>query len=89
MVNGSIEQEKQAVQDHRADARLDLFWHDVRFELGQLWKNPGFTLSANAALALGIGANTGALFLREGHNLWGAGDPLDYIRSENYLQISF
>jgi predicted permease len=58
MVNGGIEQNKQAVRNHRTGARLQLFWHDVSFGLRQLWKNPGFTFSALAALALGIGANT-------------------------------
>jgi putative ABC transport system permease protein len=55
---GGMEQVKQAVRDQRAGVGLEVFWQDVRFGLRQLRNHPGFTLSAIAALALGIGANT-------------------------------
>jgi predicted permease len=38
--------------------RMSNLSSDIRHGLQVLWKNPGFTLAAIAALALGIGANT-------------------------------
>jgi predicted permease len=56
--SGGVEQVKQAVRDHRAGAGLELLWQDARFGMRQLLRNPVFTMTAVAALALGIGATT-------------------------------
>lgn len=54
---GAIEQVKQAVRDRRAGLGADLLWQDARFGLRQLWRNPGFAVTAIVILALGIGSS--------------------------------
>jgi len=43
--------------------RLENFVQDIRFALRQLWRTPGFTITAIVTLALGIGANAAVFTL--------------------------
>ena len=53
-----VEQVKEQVREARTGTLLDTMAQDVKYGWRMLMKNPGFTLAAIVALALGIGANT-------------------------------
>src|SRR5437868_9069134 len=57
--------------------------HDLRFAVRQLWKAPGFTVTAVLVLALGIGANTAVFSLV--HTMLFA--PPGYARPNELVQI--
>src|SRR5882762_1969434 len=45
---------------------LETFWRDLRYGARALGKNPGFTMAAVLAIALGIGVNTGIFSVLNG-----------------------
>jgi predicted permease len=55
---GGVAQVRETYREQRGLPILEQVRRDIRFGLFQLWKSPGFTVTAILTLALGVGANT-------------------------------
>jgi putative ABC transport system permease protein len=62
---------------------MERLLQDIRYALRTLWKTPGFTLTAIAALAIGIGANTAIFTVVKGVLL----SPLPYPDSQELVMV--
>jgi predicted permease len=63
---GNATQVKEICRGMWSFASLETFWRDLRYGARALGKNPGFTMAAVLAIALGIGVNTGIFSVLNG-----------------------
>ena len=63
---------------------MQTLWQDLRFALRQVWKNPGFSLTAILSLALGIGATVSVFSVLYGAVI----DPWPYAGFDRVCQVN-
>ncbi len=80
---GGIDQMKEVHRDKRSVRWIDTLLRDVRYGLGSLRRDPGFTVVAIGVLALGIGANTAMFSLVDAVLL----KPLPFPEPERIVRL--
>lgn len=63
---GNVTRMKEICREEWSFASLETFWRDLRYGARGLWRNPGFTVVAVLAIALGIGVNAGIFSVLNG-----------------------
>jgi len=80
---GGPEQVKEMCRDARGTRWVEDLWHDLRYALRTLAKNPGFTAVALLTLTLGIGVTTVMFTVINGVLL----KPLPYMQPEKLVAV--
>lgn len=81
---GGIDQTKEAYRDRATIPFLESLVQDLRFTLRQLRKNPAFTVTATAMVALGIGASVAIFAFVDAALI----KPLPYQNSSRLLSVT-
>ena len=80
---GNLGRIKDAAHDVRGGGFLEILLQDIRFGIRTLVRDPGFTIVALLALALGIGANTAIFSVVDGILF----RPLPYKNPESIITM--